>query len=154
MATKIIDLPLATTLVAADQIPIYSAANGDARRIPASALATLVAADVPAVGTKTPQFAAPSATGFTVTIDPPTEGDSMWLVLTPVAAYATGAIVLPGTGEAVEGQEIDVTTTQAVTTLTVSASGLTVTGAPTTLAQHAVFRMRYDSVNSTWRIAP
>lgn len=151
----IINLTAVDELVAGDNFPIYSVQGGDARRVSITTLLNYILENLPsAVNSKIPQFAAPSATGFSVTIAPPTEGDSMWLVLTPVAAYATGTIVLPGTGEAVDGQEVDVTTTQAVTTLTVSATGVNVTGAPSTLAQYGTFRMRYEGVTGTWYPAP
>ena len=98
------------------------------------------------------QFAAPSATGFSVTIAPPTTGASVWLILTPVAGYAAGAIVMPS--GPVDGQEVLVNSTQSVTTLTVSGNGSTVTGAPTTLAANAFFRLKYCAVLSTfYRVA-
>lgn len=100
----------------------------------------------------TTQYAAPSATGFSVTL---TDGDdndtSIHLILTPVAGYAAGTIVLPPVASLVDRQEILVNCTQAVTTLTVSANGATaVTGAPTTLAANAFFKMKYDKPTSTW----
>lgn len=97
------------------------------------------------------QYSAPSATGFTVTVGSGIDdGLSIWLVLTPVAGYAAGTITLPASDTVVDKQEVLVNCTQSVTTLTVSGNGATVTGAPTTLAANAFFRLRYDSVLSTW----
>lgn len=94
------------------------------------------------------QYSAPSATGFTATI---TDSDSSaWLILTPVAGYATGTIVLPTFANSTDKQEVLVNCTQAVTTLSVTSSGASVTGAPTTLAANAFFRMRMDTVLSSW----
>lgn len=94
------------------------------------------------------QYSAPSATGFSVSI---TDGsDSIRLILTPVAGYAAGTIVLPAVGNAIDGQEVLVNCTQVVTTLTISGNGATVTGAPTTLAANAYFRLRFDAVTDTW----
>lgn len=97
---------------------------------------------------KVSQYAAPSATGFSVSI---TDGpDSVWLILTPVAGYAAGTIVLPAVGNCLDHQEVLVNCTQSVTTLTIDDNGATVTGAPTTLAANAYFRLRFDAVTDTW----
>ena len=103
------------------------------------------------VGGITTQYNSPSASPFTYTF--PATSYNFWLLLTPTGTMATGTLNLPGVGIAVDHQLIEVTTTQAVTSLTVAATGLTVTGAPTTLAANAVFRMRFDGVNQTWYIA-
>lgn len=94
--------------------------------------------------TLTTQYEAPTATGFSVTVS----AANSWLVLTPVAGYATGTIVLP-TGT--QGLEVLVNCTQAVTALTVTpATGESVVGAPTGLAANDFFRLRFDSVLSRW----
>lgn len=96
----------------------------------------------------TPQYSAPSATGFSVQV---TDGsDNIHLILTPVAGYAAGTIVMPLLANCVDGQEVLVNCTQAVTTLTITGNGSTVTGAPTTLAANAFFRLRFDDVTNTW----
>lgn len=92
------------------------------------------------------QYAAPNATGFTVTIAPPTDGSSMFLLLTPTGAFAAGTITLPTNAK--DGQEVLVTCTQAVTALTVN--GGTVNGAPTALTANGFFRLRYDGVFKNW----
>lgn len=92
----------------------------------------------------TAQYEAPTATGFSVTVD----SGNTWLVLTPAAGYAAGTIVLP-TG--VQGQEVLVNCTQAVTTLTITpGTGDTVVGAPATLAANDYFRLKYDDTLSRW----
>lgn len=98
------------------------------------------------VGGITTQYAAPSATGFSVSLDDVTT--TIWLVLTPVAGYAAGTLVMPAAPA--NQQTVNVNCTQAVTTLTVSGNGNTVTGAPTTLAANAFFTLRYDETLSTW----
>lgn len=136
---------------AADSLPFYSASAGADRRTSVSQLATALQSLLSLAG-PVQQFAAPSATGFSVTISPPTAGAWMWLILTPVAGYAAGTIVLPA--GPVDGQEVVVNCTQSVTTLTVSGNGATVTGAPSTLAAGGFFRMKYAAVLSSWyRIA-
>lgn len=94
----------------------------------------------------TTQYAAPSATGFTVEID---NADGMiWLILTPVAGYAAGTIKMPDAPE--DQQTVNVNCTQVVTTLTLNGNGNTVTGGPTTLAANAYFTLRFDETMSTW----
>jgi len=59
-------------------------------------------------------------------------------------------LVLPPVAGVLDKQELLVNTTQAVTTLTVSANGATVVGAPTTLAAGGFFCLRFDGVLDTW----
>jgi hypothetical protein len=95
------------------------------------------------------QYSAPSATGFSVQITD--SSADTHLILTPVAGYAAGTIVLPAVANAIDGQQIMVNCTQAVTTLTVDGNGATaVTGEPATLAANAFFTLKYDAVTSTW----
>lgn len=96
----------------------------------------------------TTQYAAPSATGFSVQV---TNGaDNIHLILTPTAGFAAGTLVLPVTPGAVDKQEVLVSCTQAVTALTVNGNGATVTGAPTTLAANAFFRLKLDATTNVW----
>lgn len=95
------------------------------------------------------QYAAPSATGFSVSISD--TGSNIHLILTPGAGYADGTIVLPDSTNCVDKQEVLVNCTQAVTTLVVNGNGATaVTGEPATLAANAFFRLKYDLLTSTW----
>lgn len=135
------------SLSSADQVPIYSASNGDARKSSLNQLAAFLQTQLVVQDDKTTQYAAPSSTGFTVNVQ--TSG-STWLVLTPTAGFAAGTIVLPAVATVKDRQELLVNCTQSVTTLTVSGNGATVTGAPTTLAANAFFRLRFDQASSVW----
>jgi hypothetical protein len=149
--TAINNLPSAD-IAAADQIPFSSTANGQDRRTSVTQLATLMQALLTSAGSIT-QYAAPSATGFSVTINPPTAGGSVYLLLTPTAGFAAGTIVLPT--PPADRQEVSVVTTQAITTLTVSGNGATVTGSPSTLAANATFKLRYNAAGAAgWYPAP
>lgn len=135
-------------VVSSDQVPIYQSENGDARKASMAVIKTFMLDGITAADDKITQYAAPSATGFSVQI---TNGpDSIWLILTPNAGYAAGTIVLPALANCVDKQEVLVNCTQAVTALTVSGNGATVTGAPTTLAANAFFRLRFDDVVNVW----
>ena len=136
------------TLSISDLIAIYSYGNGDARKTSLNNLAVFLSSIITVTDNKITQYAAPNATGFTVTIS--ATNSSIWLILTPVAGYAAGTIVLPPIANCVDRQEILVNTTQAVTALTITGNGSSVSGAPTTLAAGSSFRLRFDIVTSTW----
>lgn len=122
--------------------------NGQDYRVAIDSIVTYVMANITAADDKITQYAAPSATAFSVQV---TDGsDSVWLVLTPTAGFANGTIVLPALANCVDKQEVLVNCTQAITTLVVSGNGATVTGAPTTLAANAFFRLRFDDVANVW----
>lgn len=136
------------TPTTASQIPFADTQNGVDRRASLADIAAVLQDSLtPGAGFIT-QYASPGATGFSVTVSPPTAGASMFLLLSPGGAYAAGTVVLPS---GVDGQEVLVHCRQAVTTLTVTpASGASASGAPTTLAAGGYFRLRYDGVNALW----
>lgn len=136
------------TITAGDQFAVWVTANGDTRKVSLSVLKAAINDGDTVADDKVTAYAAPSATGFTVTL--PDNGESAWLVLTPAAGYAAGTIVLPSVAQAVEKQEVLVNCTQSVTTLTINGNGATVTGAPTTLAANAFFRLRFEPVAKVW----
>lgn len=143
--TDINQLTGAGSFESADQVPIWDSSNGGTRKVSGSDILSYVQANLQdttdGFGT---QFSAPSATGFSVTV-----GDgSIWLVLTPVAGYAAGTIVLPATPA--DGDEFLCNCTQAVTTLTVDGNGNTVTGEPATLAANDFFRLRFEGTTGVW----
>jgi hypothetical protein len=136
-----------------DLVPIYSSSSGDARKAAMSVLAAYMQGKITSTDDKVTQYAAPSATGFNVNINGNAGGiasNSVWLILTPVGAYANGQITMPVNTSCKDKQELLVNCTQAVTTLAVSGNGATVTGAPTTLAANGSFRLRFDMITNTW----
>lgn len=139
-------------LTGGDNLPVFDTSNGDARKVSVSTLLAYMQANL-SFSSAAPdtQYAAPSATGFSVDIAPATDGGNVHLILTPVAGYAAGTIVLPAAATAIDKQEVLVNCTQAVTTLTVDGNGaVAVTGEPTTLAANDFFRLKYDAVTQTW----
>lgn len=133
-----------TSVASADLLALFSSAVGNDSSVTLSTVLAWLQEQLTADGGMVTQYAAPSATGFSVTVAPPVAGGSVWLLLTPVAGYAAGTVVLPASP--VDRQEVLVSSTQAVTTLTVNGNGSTVNGAPATLAANAFFRLRYDGV--------
>lgn len=142
-------LTSSTQISGADLIYIFCQQNGGVSASSLTLFAEWLSDNITVTGDgMVTQYSAPSATGFTATI---TDSDaSAWLILTPVATYAAGTIVLPSFANSADKQEVLVNCTQIVTALTVSSSGATVTGAPTTLAANGFFRMRFDRVLETW----
>jgi len=139
-----------TTPAASDLLALFSSSMGsDAAMTIATLAAYLQTLMTAGVGFVT-QYAAPSATGFSVSIVPLQNGSSVYLNLTPVAGYAAGTITLPAVATCQDGQEVLVSSTNAITTLTIAANGSSVTGAPTTLAAGGFFRLRFDGVYKTW----
>jgi hypothetical protein len=136
----------ADTLSLSDLFVLWSTVNGDTRKASFSALQSLL---VPGGTSSATEYAAPTATGFTATIAQ-TGGNDVWLVLTPAAGYAAGTIVLPSAANSVHGQDVVVSCSQSVGSLTVSSSGASVAGAPTALSANGFFRLRYESVTKSW----
>lgn len=141
-------LTRAADLNSADLIALFSSQLGGDAAATLSTLVTWLQAQLTADSAMTTQYGAPAATGFSVTVSPPVTGGNVWLLLTPAAGYAAGTVVMPATP--VNGQEVLVSCTQAVTALTVSGNGATVNGVPATLAANGTFRMRFDGVFSGW----
>lgn len=138
-------------LSAGDLLPIWSGSNGDSRRVSLSTLAAFIQSQLDTVGGLVTQYFAPNATGFTAAVNPPVQGSSVWLELTPLAAYAAGTVLLPVSTLLLDGQELLVTSTQAITTLTHTGNGAVVNGAPATLAANGFYKLRYDKVLNTWQ---
>lgn len=131
-------------LTAGDLLAVWATGNGDTRKSSIGLLTTYMQGALTLPGALTTQYAAPSASPFTVTV---AQGNT-WLLLTPTGTLAVGTIVLPSAPT--DKSEVSVNCTQIVTALTVSAGGTTVTGAPTTLAANAFFTMRYDAATAAW----
>lgn len=151
MATDIEDLTEVYEVASGDQFPLASNAEGSPRKVTLGVITTYILEQMEPLSGLTRQSAVPSASPFTVNVTPPEDGASMRLIVKPTGTMAVGTINLPDVDEAEDGQEVLVTCTQIVTTLTVAATGLNVTGAPTTLAAaNGFFRMMYDAADTTW----
>lgn len=135
---------------ASDLLALFASSLGNDAAITLGNLLTWLQSQLTASGSFQTQYAAPNATGFSVAINPATQGGDVYLLLTPAGGYATGTITLPLQAYCTDGQEVLVSCTQAVTTLTVSGNGSTVNGAPTTLAANGFFRLRFDGVLQAW----
>jgi hypothetical protein len=132
-------------------IPFSDPSQGMDARCSITQLAAVILAGLSSMGFVT-QYAAPNVSGYAVTVSPPTSGSPVWLLLTPTGAFASLTINLPA---GVNGQEVLVCSTQAVTALavlgaTVGAGAQPVNGAPATLATNGYFRLKFDAVTGSW----
>lgn len=136
-----------------DQIPVYSPTNGDATRLPVSALAAYLqgeaaAAEATAVNRFTP------VTGFNIAMPTPI-AQTQWVLLQPAAALASGTVTLPPSTSTPDNTEVLVTTTQSISTISVGLNGAAaVFGAPPDLPGGGFFRLRfYQPTNSWYRVS-
>jgi len=145
-------LPLLANVSLGDQVPVYSPNNGDARRLPISALLQYFqqtfASPTLATNIYTP------GTGFNIAVPTPVAAQQ-WVLLQPAGTLATGTITLPLNTQTPDGTEVLVTTTQGITSLILALNGaMAAYGAPSTLAAGDFFRLRFvQATNSWYRIA-
>ncbi len=153
--TRIIDLTALDSLTAADNLLVYSSANGDARRASLTPLLEFIQANLTVTGsTFATQYSAPAA-GNTVTVassgSDADGSENVHLILTPAGTLATLTIKLPVSTALVDKQEILINCTQIVTTLSWDKNGASdIVGEPTTLAANGFLRLKYDSVTQNW----
>jgi len=152
--TDINQLSTSDTLTAGDLLPIWRANNSDTRKTSLTTLQAYMQANLtfPSVAAGVSQFvvqyAAPAATGFTVTLV--STSNNQWLVMSPLATYATGTITFPPVASCVDNQEILIYSTQIVTTLTLSGNGATIAGSPGFITAGGALRFKYNALGSVW----
>jgi hypothetical protein len=149
---QINQLPLLAQVSPGDQVPVYSPNNGDARRLPISALLAYFqqtfASPTLATNVYTP------GTGFNLAVPTPVAAQQ-WMLIQPAGTLATGTVTLPLNTQTPDGTEVLITTTQQITAFTLALNGAAAAyGDPTTLAAEDFFRMRFvQATNSWYRIA-
>jgi hypothetical protein len=137
------------TLNAGDLLPIWKTNNGDTRKAAMSVLQAYMQENLNFSNVDfVPQYAYPAATGFTVTLV--NNSESRWLIMSPLGAYATGTIILPSLANLVDNQEIIITSTQSVASLTLNGNGATIVGSPGSIGAGGSFRLKFNALSSTW----
>ena len=131
----------------ADLLPMFSQANGDARKISFTNFATFLQSLVTFVDDKVTQYSAPLAAATVQVTD---NQESVWLILTPAGLLATLTLKMPLLANAVDRQELLVNCTQVVTALSIDGNGASIVGGPSALAANGYFRLRFDAVMDTW----
>lgn len=137
------------TPTSASQVPFYDPDNGVDRRCSLSELIAAAGLSASADGRAT-QYAAPAASGYTVAVTPPEDGQSVWLLILAAGAYAAGTVTLPAVASCADRQEVEILSTQNLTTLTVAGNGATVNTPLTALTAGVPKKLRFDAVTSTW----
>lgn len=149
MPTTINQLPTVTSteVQGGDQLPLYSSNNGDARKLSLSALLAYF---------KT-TFTNPN---FVETINVPVNGfnysmtdssDYQWLSLRPAGALASGTVNLPDGGSLVDGQEVLITTTETITSISWNNPSVANRyGFPTSIDREVSLKAKYSKNGNSW----
>jgi len=146
--TTINKLNSADSLADGDQIPAWISSDGDTRKASLSLLSEYLQGKLTAGKFQT-QYAAPSANGFPIAVQPAVVGADVHVLITPTGALSGGVITLPDSGTAVDKQSILVTTTNALTALTFVASGSNINGAPNALGANSAVEFIYDKITNS-----
>jgi hypothetical protein len=132
---------------------IWDSANSDWRLTTLSDIKTLFES----TDTQTPvyepvtQYVIPTD-GFSIQVGATAENvdKDTHLILAPAGTLATGTIVLPLNSSARDKQTVQVSSTQAVTSLTIDPNGASIEGSPPNIAQWGYFKLKYDLTTDTW----
>lgn len=141
-------LPLLTQVSAGDQFAVYTPNNGDARRLPVSSLLTyfqqVFASPELSVNLYVP------GSGANITVPTPVS-QQQWMLLQPAGPLAALTITLPLNTSVPDGTEVLITTTQAITALTIDINSATaIFGGVTTLPAGAAIRYRFYQPTNSW----
>lgn len=137
-------------LSGSDQLPVYSASNGDARKASLTTLLSWIEQSFvsPAF---TNQYASPNVNGTNVQVASTTA--PTWLIVTPTGPFAAMTITLPPAAQIADGLELLVFCSQAIATLTLTLNGAgSVFGAPTSLSAVSSFQLRFNKLSNAWYI--
>jgi len=141
-------LPLLNQVSSGDQLPVYTPNNGDARRLPISALLQYFQQTF-AAPTVATTFITP-ATGFNYAIPAPVS-QAQWILIQPAGGLAAGTVTLPLNTATPDGTEVTISTTQDITALTIAINGAAqIYGTITTLEAGAAVTFRYYQAANSW----
>lgn len=147
--TTINKLTRTDTVSAGDVVPVYVQNQGDARGAAMSVILAYIQAGLEISGSDfIMQYAIPTLNGFSVQVTD--NAQNTHLILAPTGTFATGTIILPNVANLISGQQIMVTATQSVGTLTINPNGASVIGQPTTLGINDTFILKYDEGSALW----
>lgn len=140
-------LPVLSQLSSGDQLPVYSPTNGDARRVSITSLIEYFQANF-----ADPDYLtiinAPTNSGFNIQIGAQTQ--NVFLIINPTGTFAAGTITLPPVASCFDGQEIVVSCSQVINTLTITPNGATVIGAPNAFSAGGFFALRFNVLQLAW----
>ena len=146
MAT-INQLSAVDSLQGGDQIPVYDASNGDARKASMSTVLDYIESNFASPDFNT-RVLAPSVDGFNVDVG--NTGTSTWLIIQPTSDFTIGSVTLPPATSAANDQVVIVVLTKEISNFSITSVGATVLGAPTSIEEYTAFSVRYNSSQATW----
>jgi len=145
---QINQLTLLNPVSSGDQLPVYSQQNGDARRLPISALLSYFQQTFSSPTVSTTIYT--PGTGFNIAVATPVS-QQQWILLQPAGLLASGTVTPPLNTQTPDGNEILITSTQQITAFTFALNGAAAAfGASTTLAADDFFRMRFVAATNSW----
>lgn len=143
-----------------DLIVVYASNQGDARQTSLTDLTlymqdNLVFDPAYAQGQYVTCYSSPSITDFTVSL--PTQssgasdGQNIWLLLTPIGTFDNGTIIFPESTTLLDKQQLLISCTQIINTLTLNSNGATLAGGPTTAIEaNGFLKLQYDKPTNKW----
>ena len=141
-------LPLLSQVSPGDQLPVYTPQNGDARRLPVSALLTYFQQSFASPTLATNLYV--PGTGFNITVPTPV-AEQQWMLLQPAGTLATGTITLPLNTGVPDGTTVLITTTQEITSLTIALNGASaIYGGVTSLPAGTGTLLRFYQPTNSW----
>ena len=141
-------LPLLNQVSSGDQLPIYTPNNGDARRLPISALLQYFQQTF-AAPTVATTFITPG-TGFNYAIPAPVS-QAQWILIQPAGALAAGTVTLPLNTGTPDGTDVMITSTQQINALTIAINGAAqIYGTVTSIAAGGFVKFRYYQASNSW----
>jgi len=140
-------LPFVPSVSAGDLIPISSQDMGVFAFVNMGTLAAYIQTLITLPTEFIQQFASP-LTGALMVMNQ--TSDNAWLVISPLGTIATATIQLPGIDSAIDGQVVQLTTTQTITAVTFSATGCAFSGVPANITALLPRRFRFCKVFNTW----
>jgi hypothetical protein len=141
-------LPLLSQVSAGDQLAVYTPNNGDARRLPVSGLLTYFQQSFSSPGLSVNLYVPGSGANITV---PTPVSQQQWMLLQPAGPLAALTITFPLNTGVPDGTELLITSTQAITALTLDINGATaIYGGVITIAAGNAIRYRFYQPTNSW----
>jgi hypothetical protein len=141
-------LPLLSQVSAGDQFAVYTPNNGDARRLPVSGLLAYFQQTFASPELSVNLYVPGSGANITV---PTPVSQQQWMLLQPAGPLAALTITLPLNTGVPDGTEVLITSTQAITTLTIDINSATaIYGGVATLPAGAAVRYRFYQPTNSW----
>lgn len=144
------------SIAESDLFVLYKTSAGDYRGAPSDVLLAWLQANLTfpvydGFREYKTQYATPTTTGFDVEVLPPTAGDNVHMILSPVVTLAAGTITFPPVASVIDKQEVLINATRQVTSMTFDANGAAaVSGAPSSFAADDFARFKFEVLGSTW----